>query len=65
LLARAGYDPGAAVGFWTWFGRRGFNMFGSPTHGGWRARVERLQAEIAAMRAAGPDGRPDFLPPAN
>ena len=63
LLARAGYDPGAAVRFWTWFGRRGFNMFGDPTHGGWRARVARLEAEIAAMRAAGPDGRPDFLPP--
>ena len=65
LLARAGYDPQAAVRFWTWFGRRGFNMLGSPTHGGWRSRVARLEAEIAAMRAAGPNGRPDFLPPAN
>lgn len=64
LLARAGYDPEAAVRFWSWFGRRGLNMFGSPTHGGWQNRVARMTAEIAAMRAAGPDGRPDFLPPA-
>lgn len=64
LLARAGYDPQAAVRFWTWFGRRGLNIFGSPTHGGWRGRVARLEVEIAAMRAAGPNGRPDFLPPA-
>jgi hypothetical protein len=61
LLARAGYDPGAAVRFWTWFGRRGFNMLGSPTHGGWRGRVQRIEAEIAAMRAAGPDARPPLL----
>lgn len=62
LLARAGYDPQAAVRFWTWFGRRGLNILGSPTHGGWRGRVARLEAEIAAMRAAGPNGRPDFVP---
>lgn len=65
LLARAGYDPEAAVRFWSWFGRRGLNMFGSPTHGGWQGRVARLRAEIAAMHAAGPNGRPDFLPSAN
>jgi len=64
LLARAGYDPAAAVRFWSWFGRRGFNMLGSPTHGGWRGRVARMEAEIAAMRAAGANGRPAFLPPA-
>jgi predicted Zn-dependent protease len=65
LLARAGYDPQAAARFWTRFGRQGFNLLGSPTHGGWRGRVARIEAEIAAMRAAGPNGRPDFLPAAN
>lgn len=63
LLARAGYDPAATARFWRRFGRRGLNIFGSPTHGGWRGRVERFEAEIAAMRAAGPGGRPAFLPP--
>lgn len=64
LLARAGYDPAATSRFWRRFGQRGLNIFGSPTHGGWRGRVARFDAEIAAMRAAGPDGRPAFLPPA-
>lgn len=63
LLDRAGYDPRAAVRFLRWLGRR--DLFGSPTHGGWRGRVARLEAEIVAMRAAGPDARPEFLPPAN
>lgn len=61
LLARAGYDPNAAVRFWTWFGRRSLNLLGSPTHGGWRGRVMRIEAEIAAMHAAGPDARPPLL----
>ncbi len=65
LLARAGYDPAAAVRFWSWFGRRGLNMLGSPTHGGWQGRVARIEAEVAAMRAAGPNGRPAFLLPAS
>ena len=64
LLARAGYDPMATARFWRRFGQRGLNIFGSPTHGGWRGRVARFEAEIAAMRAAGPNGRPDFLPAA-
>lgn len=62
LLARAGYDPEAAIRFWRRFGQRGLNIFGSPTHGGWRGRVGRFETEIAAMRAAGPEGRPAFLP---
>lgn len=61
LLARAGYDPAAAARFWSWFGRRGLSLLGSPTHGGWRSRVARIEAEIAAMRAAGPGARPPLL----
>lgn len=63
LLARAGYDPAAPARFWRRFGRRGLNIFGSPTHGTWQSRVARFDAELAALRAAGPAGRPAFLPP--
>ncbi|MGE0180084.1 MAG: peptidase M48, Ste24p, partial [Sphingomonas sp.] len=62
LLARAGYDPEAAGRFWRRFGQRGLNIFGSPTHGGWRGRLSRFDSEIAIMRAAGPNGRPALLP---
>ena len=30
LMERAGYDPEAAVRFWSRFGRRGLNFLGSP-----------------------------------
>jgi len=66
LLDRAGYDPAAAIRFWSRFGRRGLNFIGSPTHGGWRGRVARFEAEIEAIRrarAAGAEVRPAFLPP--
>ena len=36
LMERAGYDPEAAVRFWSRFGRRGLNFLGSPTHPNWR-----------------------------
>jgi hypothetical protein len=52
LLDRAGFDPEAAVRFWTRFGRRGLNFLGSPTHPNWRRRVALFEAEIAAIRAA-------------
>lgn len=52
LLDRAGYDPEAAVRFWSRLGRRGLNVFGSPTHGSWRRRIEMIQTEIAAIRRA-------------
>ena len=64
LLERAGYDPEAAVRFWSRFGRRGLNFLGSPTHPNWRARVTSFEAEIARIRAARVEGRvpmPDFL----
>ena len=63
LLERAGYDPEAAVRFWSRFGRRGLNIFGSPTHPNWRRRIALFEAEIArirAERAAGRVPRPDL-----
>jgi beta-barrel assembly-enhancing protease len=66
LLDRAGYDPAAAVRFWSRFGRRGLNFFGSPTHPNWRQRIALFEAEIAALRRAKAAGEevpaPDFLP---
>lgn len=64
LLERAGYDPAAAMRFWTRFGRRGLNFLGSPTHPNWRARIALFEAEIARIRAARAEGRvpmPAFL----
>jgi hypothetical protein len=52
LLDRAGYDPAAAVRFWTRFGQRGLNFLGSPTHPNWRARIASFETEIAAIRRA-------------
>lgn len=65
LLDRAGYDPEAAVRFWSRFGRRGLNFLGSPTHPNWRSRIALFEAEIAAIRrarAAGQVPRPGFVP---
>lgn len=64
LMERAGYDPDAAVRFWSRFGRRGLNFLGSPTHPNWRLRVQSFEAEIAKIRAARAAGRtpvPDFV----
>jgi predicted Zn-dependent protease len=62
LLDRAGYDPEAAVRFWSRFGRRGLNFLGSPTHPNWRNRIALFEAEIAAIRRAHAEGR-DPVPP--
>ncbi len=67
LLDRAGYDPAAAVRFWSRFGRRGLNFLGSATHPDWRSRIALFEAEIAAIRrarAAGELPRPGFVPAA-
>jgi hypothetical protein len=67
LLERAGYDPEAAVRFWSRFGRRGLNFLGSATHPNWRLRIAAFEAEIAAIRRARAAGRapmPDFAPAA-
>lgn len=57
LMERAGYDPSAAVRFWSHFGRRGLNFLGSPTHPNWRRRIALLEAEIAEIRSARAAGR--------
>ena len=65
LMQRAGYDPQAAVRFWSNFGRRGLNFLTSPTHPGWRQRMALFEQEIQAIhaaRAAGIVPVPDFLP---
>ena len=62
LLDRAGYDPEAAVRFWTRFGHRGLNFLGSPTHPNWRSRITLFQTEIAAIRRARAEGR-EPVPP--
>lgn len=65
LMERAGYDPAAAVRFWSRFGRRGLNILGSATHPNWRLRIESFEAEIAAIRRARAAGRaplPAFVP---
>lgn len=53
LLARAGIDPTAAIGFMRGVIARhnGFLVI-DPTHGGWRERVAIIEAEIAVMRSA-------------
>lgn len=64
LMEASGFDPQAAVRFWSRFGRRGLNFLGSPTHPNWRLRVQSFEAEIAKIRAARAVGRdpvPDFV----
>ena len=57
LLDRAGYDPEAAVRFWSRFGRRGLNFLGDPRHPNWRQRIALFEAEIALIRQARAAGR--------
>ena len=64
LMERAGYEPEAAVRFWTRYGPRPLNFLRSRDHPGWRERVGLMQAEIAKIRAARTAGRvpvPDFV----
>jgi len=64
LMERAGYDPEAAVRFWSRYGPHPLNFLRSRDHPGWRERVALMQAEIAkihAARAAGRTPSPDFV----
>lgn len=64
LMERAGFDPQAAVRFWTRFGPHPLNFLRSGDHPGWRDRVRSFETEIAKIRAARAAGRPptpDFV----
>jgi len=53
LLAGAGYDPMAAVRFWTrWDKERGKPLIASATHGRSSTRLAAIEDEIATMAAA-------------
>ena len=53
LMANAGYDPEAAIRFWTRYGREhGKGILSASTHYRWRKRVGLFEEEIAAMEAA-------------
>ena len=59
LLAGAGYDPHAAIRFWTRFGQRaGRPLFQAGTHPRWRDRVAAIETEVRAIDAARAAGRP-------
>jgi hypothetical protein len=65
LLDRAGFDPEAAIRFWSRFGRRGLSFLGDPTHPNWRSRIALFETEITAVRGARAAGRvpvPPFGP---
>jgi len=67
LMERAGYDPAAAVRFWTRFGPHPLNFLRSGDHPNWRARIQLFQAEIDAIaraRSAGQVPMPGFVPAA-
>ncbi|MDZ7588488.1 MAG: M48 family metallopeptidase [Parasphingorhabdus sp.] len=50
LMANAGYDPVAAIRFWTRFGKEhGKGIFSASTHNRWKKRVTQMQAEIDAI----------------
>ena len=63
LMANAGYDPQAAIRFWTRYGQEhGKGILSASTHFRWKKRVELFEEEIAKMEAMEPvDGK--YPPP--
>ncbi|AMO70749.1 hypothetical protein AZE99_01775 [Sphingorhabdus sp. M41] len=52
LMANAGYDPQAAVRFWTRYGEEhGKGIFSASTHYRWKKRVKLFEEEMAKMAA--------------
>jgi len=52
LMANAGYDPQAAVRFWTRYGKEhGKGIFSASTHYRWKKRVQLFEEEMAKMAA--------------
>lgn len=53
LMANAGYDPQAAIRFWTRYGKQhGKGIFSAPTHYRWKKRVKLFEEEMAKMANA-------------
>ena len=63
LMVNAGYDPTAAIGFWTRYGKEhGKGIFSASTHYRWKKRVKLFEAEMADMTKIKPvDGK--YAPP--
>jgi hypothetical protein len=52
LMANAGYDPQAAIRFWTRYGKEhGKGIFSASTHYRWKKRVGLFEEEIAKINA--------------
>jgi len=64
LVARAGYDLGAVLAFWTRLASKtDMGIFNAPTHPNWKERLARLSAAVAQVRAQKAAGAPQ-VPPA-
>jgi beta-barrel assembly-enhancing protease len=51
LVANAGYDPQAAIRFWTRFGKQhGLGIFSDSSHYRWKRRVKMIEEEIQKMK---------------
>mgnify|MGYP003636314770 FL=1 len=63
LMANAGYDPQAAIRFWTRYGKEhGKGILSASTHYRWKKRVQLFEEEMARMAAMEPvDGK--YAPP--
>ncbi len=59
LMANAGYDPQAAIRFWTRYGKEhGKGIFSASTHYRWKKRVKLFEEEIVKMASMAPvDGK--------
>ena len=58
LMARGGFDPGVAAGFWRrWGPKTSYGLFSDGSHPSWRERAERADAEAAHIRAEQAAGR--------
>ena len=52
LMVNAGYDPQAAIRFWTRYGKRyGKGIFSASTHYRWKKRVKLFEEEITKIAA--------------
>ena len=64
LMKNAGYDPQAAIRFWTRYGKEhGKGIFSASTHYRWKKRVELFEEEIAKMATASTVERDKYPPP--